>query len=257
MNKISLKRGAVGDCARRLCSRHSCPICTATTTPLAIVPDDCAQGTLARALSPRVSRSRSGKIGSLDQASKMQLQMGYSVIASKHYDYAGTIFDDLKSKIEKTERDPKIPYVRFICAYLHFLYAEKYLTSNDGTFSKEVPSFAIPAATTAQKRQSTSLSGPSKKARNTKESTPSATIPEVVSQQTTLDAFVGISSTTVAPTSTVPVMTTADTAPVTTQLLSVPQHQSTEVISTALSNSSIPIIPSSSISLVNNPPINM
>ncbi|KAI3718384.1 hypothetical protein L6452_19253 [Arctium lappa] len=142
----------------------------------------------------------SGKIGSLDQASKVQLQMGYSVIVGKHFYYAGALFDDLKSKLEKTERDPKIPYVRFICAYLHFLYANKYPTSHDGTFSKvgqrslevksvakEVslstlrtclslhsstsaatqgnPSPAIPAATSALKRTSTALPGPSKKAK--------------------------------------------------------------------------------------------
>ncbi|KAI3769445.1 hypothetical protein L6452_00547 [Arctium lappa] len=63
----------------------------------------------------------SGKSGSLDQASKVQLQMAYSVIAGKNFDFATAIFDDLRSKIEKTERDPKIPYGRFICAYLKFL----------------------------------------------------------------------------------------------------------------------------------------
>ncbi|KAI3665011.1 hypothetical protein L6452_43627 [Arctium lappa] len=51
----------------------------------------------------------SRKSGSLDQASKVQVQMAYSVIAGRNFDYATTIFDDLKSKIEKTERDPKFP----------------------------------------------------------------------------------------------------------------------------------------------------
>ncbi|KAI3672984.1 hypothetical protein L6452_39089 [Arctium lappa] len=176
-----------------------------------------------------IIQSMSGKIGSLDPAGKVQLQMGYSVIAGKHFDYAGAIFDDLKSKIEKTERDPKIPYVRFICAYLHFLYAEKYPTSSDAA-TQGVPSFTIPTATTTSKRPSTALSGPSKKAKKTKETIPSGSIPEVVSQQTTLDKFVGISSTaSVATTSTVPVMTIVVTTPVTTPISSVPPQQQTEV----------------------------
>ncbi|KAI3770880.1 hypothetical protein L6452_02028 [Arctium lappa] len=124
----------------------------------------------------------SGKSGSLDQASKTQVQMAYS------------------SKIEKTEKDPKFSYVRFICAYLKFLYPGTYSTNSDASFPKvgqrflevktlpngvsiselrsrlsiltssssaatqEVPSFAIPAATPS-KRQSTVSLGPSKKAK--------------------------------------------------------------------------------------------
>ncbi|KAI3718552.1 hypothetical protein L6452_19429 [Arctium lappa] len=78
----------------------------------------------------------SGKSGSLDQASKVQVQMAYSVIVGRNFDYATAIFDDLKSKIEKTERDPKVPYVRFICAYLKFLYPTTYPTNSDASFPK-------------------------------------------------------------------------------------------------------------------------
>ncbi|KAI3693090.1 hypothetical protein L6452_32919 [Arctium lappa] len=156
----------------------------------------------------------SGKSGSLDQATKVQLQMAYSVIAGKNFNYATAIFDDLKSKIENTERDPKIPYVRFICAYLKFLYSNTYPTTQDGTFAKvgqrslkvkpvdnevsistlrsrlslhtsstsaatqEVLSSASPAATTASKRPSASLSGPSKKAKLTKETIAPSSRPE-------------------------------------------------------------------------------
>ncbi|KAI3719752.1 hypothetical protein L6452_20656 [Arctium lappa] len=78
----------------------------------------------------------SGKSGSLDQASKIQVQMAYSVIVGKNFDYATAIFDNLKSKIEKTERDPKVPYVRFIFAYLKFLYPTTYPTNADASFPK-------------------------------------------------------------------------------------------------------------------------
>ncbi|KAI3770566.1 hypothetical protein L6452_01704 [Arctium lappa] len=174
----------------------------------------------------------SGKSGSLDQASKTQLQMAYSVIAGQNFDYATAIFEDLRSRLEKPERDPKISYVRFICTYIKFLYPNTYPTKDDGTFARigqrslevkplvnevsisllrsrlflhsssfsattqTVPSSAIPVATTTSKRPSASPIGPSKKAKKTKESTPSCTIPEGASQQATLDAFVGPSSTT-------------------------------------------------------------
>ncbi|KAI3735215.1 hypothetical protein L6452_14705 [Arctium lappa] len=164
-----------------------------------------------------IIQSVSGKIGSLDQATKIQLQMGYSLLVGKHFDYAGAIFDDLLSKIEKPERDAKIPYVRFISAILHFFLGQKYPTEGDCNFSKVGPCvlvvkpfenevslqnlrlrisststtsvvtpmvhpLAIPTATTPLKRQSIALSGPSKKAEKTKESTPSLKEPEVVSQ---------------------------------------------------------------------------
>ncbi|KAI3684855.1 hypothetical protein L6452_34082 [Arctium lappa] len=177
----------------------------------------------------------SGKSGSLDQASKVQVQMAYSVITGRNFDYATAIFDDLKSKIEKTERDPKVPYVRFICAYLKFLYPTTYPTNSDASFPKvgqrslevktlpnevsiselrsrlsllhssssaatqEVPSSAIPVATPS-KRPSTGSLGPSKKAKMTKEKATSSSIPKDVSLQTSLDAFVGLSSTSSAPT---------------------------------------------------------
>ncbi|KAI3748567.1 hypothetical protein L6452_11724 [Arctium lappa] len=174
----------------------------------------------------------SGKSGSLDQASKTQLQMAYSVIAGQNFDYATAIFEDLRSRLEKPERDPKISYVRFICTYIKFLYPNTYPTKDDGTFARigqrslevkplanevsisllrsrlslhsssfsattqTVPSSAIPVATTTSKRPSAGPIGPSKKAKKTKESTPSSTIPEGASQQAPLDAFVGLSSTT-------------------------------------------------------------
>ncbi|KAI3757560.1 hypothetical protein L6452_05101 [Arctium lappa] len=173
----------------------------------------------------------SGKSGSLDQASKTQLQMAYSVIDGQNFDYATAIFEDLRSRLEKPERDPKISYVRFICTYIKFLYPNTYPTKDDGTFARigqrslevnplanevsisllrsrlslhsssfsattqTVPSSAIPVATTTSKRPSAGPIGPSKKAKKTKESTPSSTIPEGASQQAPLDAFVGLSST--------------------------------------------------------------
>ncbi|KAI3669317.1 hypothetical protein L6452_40549 [Arctium lappa] len=173
----------------------------------------------------------SGKSGSLDQASKTQLQMAYSVIAGQNFDYATAIFEDLRSRLEKPERDPKISYVRFICTYIKFLYPNTYPTKDDDTFARigqrslevkplanevsiyllrsrlslhsssfsatthTVPSSAIPVATTTSKRPSAGPIGSSKKAKKTKESTPSSTIPEGASQQATLDAFVGLSST--------------------------------------------------------------
>ncbi|KAI3729524.1 hypothetical protein L6452_18184 [Arctium lappa] len=175
----------------------------------------------------------SGKSGSLDQASKIQLQMAYSVIAGQNFDYATAIFEDLRSRLEKPERDPKISYVRFICTYIKFLYPNTYPTKDDGTFARigqrslevkplanevsisllrsrlslhssfsattqTVPSSAIPVATTTSKRPSAGPIGSSKKAKKTKESTPSSTIPEEASQQAALDAFVGLSSTTPA-----------------------------------------------------------
>ncbi|KAI3681234.1 hypothetical protein L6452_36023 [Arctium lappa] len=220
----------------------------------------------------------SGKSGSLDQASKIQVQMAYSVIAGKNFDYATAIFDDLKSKIEKTERDPKIPYVRFICAYLKFLYPTTYPTNSDASFPKvgqrslevktlpnevsisqlrsrlslltssssaatqEVLSSAIPAVTPS-KRPSTGSLGPSKKAKMTKEKATSSSIPKDVSLQTSLDAFVGLSSTSSAPTtSTVPAISVAVTTTVTQP-----------VVTTPIPTSSIPIS-SPPISLVSNPP---
>ncbi|KAI3693060.1 hypothetical protein L6452_32888 [Arctium lappa] len=148
----------------------------------------------------------------------------------------------------KSERDTKIPYVRFISAILHFFLGKKYPTEGDCNFSKVGPrvlevkcaenevsiqtlrlrlsstsstsvvtpmvhSSAIPTTTTTLKRQSSALPGPSKKANKTKESTPSLKEPEVVSQQTTLDDFVAHSSTS-ATTTTVPVTSIPDTTPV-------------------------------------------
>ncbi|KAI3665205.1 hypothetical protein L6452_43828 [Arctium lappa] len=204
--------------------------------------------------------------------------MAYSVIAGKNFDYATVIFDDLKSKIEKTERDPKIPYVRFICAYLKFLYPTTYPTNSDASFPKvgqrslevktlpnevsisqlrsrlslltssssaatqEVPSSAIPAATPS-KRPSTGSLGPSKKAKMSKEKATSSSIPKDVSLQTSLDAFVGLSSTSSAPTtSTVPAISVAVTTTVTQP-----------AVTTPIPTSSIPIS-SPPISLVSNPP---
>ncbi|KAI3758547.1 hypothetical protein L6452_06114 [Arctium lappa] len=195
----------------------------------------------------------SGKSGSLDQASKVQVQMAYSVIAGRNFDYATTIFDDLKSKIEKTERDPKVPYVRFICAYLKFLYPTTYPTNSDASFPKvevktlpnevsiselrsrlslltssssaatqEVPSSAIPTATPS-KRPSVGSPGPAKKAKVTKEKNSTSSRPKDASQQTSLDAFVGLSSTSSAiPTSIVPTTTVAFTTTVTSPIISVP-----------------------------------
>ncbi|KAI3748061.1 hypothetical protein L6452_10894 [Arctium lappa] len=220
----------------------------------------------------------SGKSGSLDQASKIQVQMAYSVIAGKKFDYATAIFDDLKSKIEKTERDPKIPYVRFICAYLKFLYPTTYPTNSDASFPKvgqrslevktlpnevsisqlrsrlslltssssaatqKVPSSAIPAATPS-KRPSTGSLGPSKKAKVTKEKATSSSIPKDVSLQTSLDDFVGLSSTSSAPTtSTVPAISVAVTTTVTKP-----------AVTTPIPTSSIPIS-SPPISLVSTTP---
>ncbi|KAI3771392.1 hypothetical protein L6452_02556 [Arctium lappa] len=228
----------------------------------------------------------SGKSGLLDQASKIQVQMTYSVIVGRNFDYATTIFDDLRSKIEKTERDPKIPYVRFICAYLKFLYPANYPTNADASFPKvgqrslevkplpnevniselrsrlslltssssaatqEVPSSAIPAATPS-KQPSTGSLGPSKKDKVTKEKATSKSIPKDVYQQTSLDAFVGLSSTSSAiPTSTLPAISVAITKTVTQPMI--PVHQQTEV-TTPIPTSSIPIS-SPSISLISNPP---
>ncbi|KAI3698133.1 hypothetical protein L6452_31245 [Arctium lappa] len=208
----------------------------------------------------------SGKSGSLDQASKVQVQMAYSVITGRNFDYATAIFDDLKSKIEKTERDPKIPYVRFICAYLKFLYPATYPTNSDASFPKvgqrslevktlpnevsisqlrsrlslltssssaatqEVPSSAIPAATPS-KRPSTGSLGPSKKAKVTKEKATSSSIPKDVSLQTSLDDFVGLSSTSSAQTTTtVPAISVAVTTTVTKP-----------AVTTSIPTSSIPI----------------
>ncbi|KAI3672982.1 hypothetical protein L6452_39087 [Arctium lappa] len=201
----------------------------------------------------------SGKIGSLDQVSKVHLQMGYSVIAGKHFDYDGAIFDDLKSKIEKTERDPKIPYVRFICAYLHFLYADKYPTTHDGSFSKvgqrslEIESVTNEASlSTLRTRLSLHSSSSAATQRVPSPAIPAATIALKQPSTTLPDAFVGISSMSSAATSTtVSVMTIVDIVSVTTPISSVLQ-QPPEVIST-VHISSIPITPPT-ISLVSNPP---
>ncbi|KAI3681327.1 hypothetical protein L6452_36118 [Arctium lappa] len=227
----------------------------------------------------------SGKSGSLDQASKVQVQMAYSVIAGRNFDYATTIFDDLKSKIEKTERDPKVPYVRFICAYLKFLFPTTYPTNSDASFPKvgqrslevkplpnevsiselrsrlslltssssaatqEVPYSHIPVATPS-KRPSTGSPGPSKKAKVTKEKATSRYIPKDVSLQTSLDAFVGLSSTSSATTtSTVPAISVAVTTTVTQPTISAQQPE----VRTPIHTSSIPIS-SPSISLISNPP---
>ncbi|KAI3770444.1 hypothetical protein L6452_01577 [Arctium lappa] len=191
----------------------------------------------------------SGKSGSLDQASKIQVQMAYSVIAGKNFDYATAIFDDLKSKIEKTERDPKIPYRSLEVKTLpnevsisQLRSRLSLLTSSSSAATQEVPSSAIPAATPS-KRPSTGSLGPSKKAKVTKEKATSSSIPKDVSLQTSLDAFVGLSSTSSAPTtSTVPAISVAVTTTVTQP-----------AVTTLIPTSSIPIS-SPPISLVSNPP---
>ncbi|KAI3718553.1 hypothetical protein L6452_19430 [Arctium lappa] len=114
---------------------------------------------------------------------------------------------------------------------------------------QEVPSSAIPAATPS-KRPSTGSLGPSKKAKVTKEKATSSSIPKDVSLQTSLDAFVGLSSTSSATTtSTVPAISVAVTTTVTQPTISAQQPEVTTLIPT----SSIPIS-SPSIFLISNPP---
>ncbi|KAI3678085.1 hypothetical protein L6452_37364 [Arctium lappa] len=213
-----------------------------------------------------IIQTMSGKVGSLDQASKVQVQMGYSVIVGRHFDYVGAIFEDLLSKIEKAERDIKIPYVRFISVILHYFLGDKYPKESDCSFSKVGPrilevmpaknemvsSSATPATTTFLKRKLLAISGTSKKARKVMEQPPLANIHEVVSQQTTLDGFVARSSTT-ATTRTVSVTMAAETPPVTSQISSVTQPQPEVISIITNASSSIPTT-SPSISLVSNLP---
>ncbi|KAI3770858.1 hypothetical protein L6452_02006 [Arctium lappa] len=143
--------------------------------------------------------------------------MAYSVIAERNFDYATAIFDDLRSKIEKTKRDPKIPYVRFICTYLKFLYPTTYPTTyptnSDATFPK-VGQHSLEVKPL-----------PNEKAKVTKEKGTSSSTPKDVSQQTSLDAFMGLSSTSSAiPTSTVPSTMVAVTSTVTPPIISAPPH---------------------------------
>ncbi|KAI3672664.1 hypothetical protein L6452_38761 [Arctium lappa] len=156
-----------------------------------------------------------------------------------------------KALVERSifERDTKIPYVRFVYAIPHFLLGDKYPKDNDYHLSKVglrvfevkkaenevslqtirfrlsqtsltsvatpmVHSSAIPITTTPHKRKSTAPTGPSNKAKKTVEHSLSTNVPEVVSQQTTLDDFVSLSSMAAQP-STVSGITIADTPPVT------------------------------------------
>ncbi|KAI3758736.1 hypothetical protein L6452_06307 [Arctium lappa] len=157
----------------------------------------------------------SGKSGLLDQASKVQVQIAYSVNAGKNFDYATTIFDDLRSKIEKTERDPKILYVRFICAYLKFLYPNSYPTTPNGPFVKVGQrSLEVKPLDNEKAKLTMGTIAPSSRL-------------EVVFQQTNLDGFVGLSSTLPTDiTSTVPAILVVVTTTVTQPEISV--HQSTE-----------------------------
>ncbi|KAI3734638.1 hypothetical protein L6452_14112 [Arctium lappa] len=172
----------------------------------------------------------SGKSGSLDQATKIQVQMAYSVIAGKNFDYATTIFDDLKSKIEKTERDPKVPYVRFICAYLKFLYPTTYPTNSDASFPKvgqrslEVKTLPNEVSI-SQLRSRLSLLTSSSSAAT--QEVPSSAIPAATPSKRpstgSLDDFVGLSSTSSAQTtSTVPAISVAVTTTVTKPAVTTP-----------------------------------
>ncbi|KAI3715452.1 hypothetical protein L6452_22434 [Arctium lappa] len=189
----------------------------------------------------------SRKSGSLDQANKTQLQMAYSVIAGQNFDYATTIFEDLRSRLEKPERDPKISSTitegkatRRRGKYLSPSLSSLSLHSSSSSATMQtVPSSAIPVATTTSKRPSASPIGPSKKAKKTKESTPSSTIPEGASQQATLDAFVGLSSTTPAVTQpAVSVISIAVTSSVTPPTISFAEINppSTNLLSTSRTN---------------------
>ncbi|KAI3746737.1 hypothetical protein L6452_09176 [Arctium lappa] len=123
------------------------------------------------------------------------------------------------------------------------------VTSSTSASMQKVPSSPIPAATPS-KRPSTGSLGPSKKAKVTKEKATSRYIPKDVSLQTSLDAFVGLSSTSSATTtSTVPAISVAVTTTVTQPTISVQQPE----VTTPIPTSSIPIS-SPSISLISNPP---
>ncbi|KAI3758599.1 hypothetical protein L6452_06166 [Arctium lappa] len=176
--------------------------------------------------------------------------MAYSVITGCNFDYATAIFDDLKSKIEKTERDPKVPYVRFICAYLKFLYPTTYPTNSDASFPKvgqrslEVKTLPNEVSI-SELRSRLSLQHSSSSAAT--QEVPSSAIPVATPSKRpstgSLDAFVGLSSTSSAPTtSTVPAISVAVTTTVT-------QPE----VTTPIPTSSIPIS-SPPIYLVSNPP---
>ncbi|KAI3692937.1 hypothetical protein L6452_32762 [Arctium lappa] len=147
------------------------------------------------------------------------------------------------SNIEKPERDIKIPYVRFISSILYFFLGNKYPKKGDYNFSKvglralevkpadnEVSlqtlrirlsqtssssvvtrmdsSSAIPATTTPQKRKSTALTGPSKKAKKTVEQTPldkvTPTPSEVTSIITSVSSSIPVTSPSISLVSNLP-----------------------------------------------------
>ncbi|KAI3702090.1 hypothetical protein L6452_27754 [Arctium lappa] len=127
------------------------------------------------------------------------------------------------------------------------------LTSSSSAATQEVPSSAIPAATPS-KRPSVGSPGPSKKAKVTKEKSSTSSRPKDASQQTSLDAFVCLSSTSPAiPTSTVPATTVAVTTTVTPPIVSVPPPPEVTPTVTTPIPTSIPVS-RSSISLISNPP---
>ncbi|KAI3672907.1 hypothetical protein L6452_39008 [Arctium lappa] len=171
----------------------------------------------------------SRKIGSLDQASKVQLHMGFSVIAGRNIDYAAIIFDDLliyspkESDCQLSKVGSRILDAIPVANKVSLLTLRSLLSppSSASAATSTVLSSAIPAATTtSSKCKSISLHGSSKKAKRVSELSSQQTSIGLVSQQTTLDDFVACSSPTV--TLTVSVALTTESILVSTPILSMP-----------------------------------
>lgn len=72
-----------------------------------------------------------GKTGGMDQASRLALDIGYSVITGRNVDYVKIIFDDLVVRLSKVDRKKHVPYVRFIIVVLQLLLGSNYPSEGD------------------------------------------------------------------------------------------------------------------------------
>lgn len=72
----------------------------------------------------------------MDQASRLALDIGYSVITGRNIDYAKIILYDLLVGLSKEDREKNVPYVRFISDVLQRLLGPIYPTEGDYQLSK-------------------------------------------------------------------------------------------------------------------------
>ena len=82
----------------------------------------------------------SGKYKTFDQATITDLQIAHALIFGRPIDFANLIFSDMVSKVMKNNRDPIVPYTRFISLLLEDMMEDAYKIDEDSISSPHIGS---------------------------------------------------------------------------------------------------------------------